>query len=126
MSPRTKPGPGAGQSAAGALFGGKARPARRRFDSLPNDLHQRPLPPQAVEFAVENLLPRAEVEFAGGDGHDDLAAHDGALQVGVGIILAGAVVRVGGVRLFWRELFQPALVVAVEPGFVVVDEDGGS
>ena len=61
---------------------------------LPNDLDQHPLAPAAVELAVEDLLPRAEVELALGDGHDDLAAHDLPLQVGVGVVLAGAVVVV--------------------------------
>ena len=48
----------------------------------------------AVELAVEDLLPGAEVELAVGDRHDHLAAHDLPLQVGVGVVLAGAVVVV--------------------------------
>ena len=36
--------------------------------SFPNDLHQHPLLPSSIEFPVENLFPRAEVEFAFGDG----------------------------------------------------------
>src|ERR1700689_1137675 len=31
--------------------------------SLPYDLDQRPLPPAAVEFTIENLLPRPEIEL---------------------------------------------------------------
>ena len=61
---------------------------------LADDLHQHALRPAAVEFAVENLLPRAEVELAVGDGDHDFAAHDLPLQVGVGVVLAGAVVAV--------------------------------
>ena len=62
--------------------------------SLPDHLDQHPLRPSAVELAVEDLLPGAEVELAVGDRHDDLAAHDLPLHVGVGVVLAGAVVVV--------------------------------
>src|SRR5207244_270545 len=55
--------------------------------SLSNNLHQHPFRPPAVEFAVENLLPRAEVEFAFGDRHDHFAAHDLPFVVGVGVVL---------------------------------------
>ncbi len=55
---------------------------------------RRPLLAAAVEFAVEDLLPGAEVELALGDGHHHLAAHDLAFHVGVGVVLAGAVVLV--------------------------------
>ena len=79
----------------------------------------------AVELAVEDLFPWAEVEPAGGDGDDDLAAHDGALEVRVGVVLA-AVVPVLIVGLLRREFFQPDLEVVMQAGFVVVDEDGGS
>jgi hypothetical protein len=34
------------------------------------------LAPAAVKFAVENLFPRAEVQFSLRDAHDDFAAHD--------------------------------------------------
>jgi hypothetical protein len=61
---------------------------------LPNQFHQHAIRPPPVEFAVEDLLPGAEVEFAGGDGGDDLAAHDLSLEMGVGIVFAGAVVAV--------------------------------
>src|SRR5262245_56439415 len=60
--------------------------------SLAEDLDQDSLRPAAVELAVEDLLPGAEVELAVGDGDDDLAAHDLPLHVGVGVVLAGAVV----------------------------------
>ena len=72
------------------------------------------LRPAAVELAVEDLLPRAEVEPALGDGDHDLAAHDLALQVGVGVVLAGPVVAVRGVRLVRRELLQPRVVIVVQ------------
>ena len=58
---------------------------------LPDDLDQHPLGSAPVELAVEDLLPRAEIQLPFGDRHHDLAAHDLALVVGVGVILAGAV-----------------------------------
>ena len=80
----------------------------------------------AVELAVEDLFPRAEVELAVGDGDDDLAAHDLAFHVGVGVVFAGAVVMVArGRRIEGGELLQPLLVVFVQPRLVVVDEHAG-
>lgn len=40
----------------------------------------------AVELTVENLLPRTKVEFAVGDGNDDLSTHNSALKVGISVI----------------------------------------
>src|SRR5262245_29659724 len=62
--------------------------------SLPDDLDQDPLGPAAVELAVEDLLPRAEVELPLRHRDHHLAAHDLALVVRVGVVLAGAVVPV--------------------------------
>jgi hypothetical protein len=79
----------------------------------------------AVELAVENLLPGAEVEFPLRDGDDDLPTHDLPLQVGVGVILAGAVVVVvGGVGVEGCELLQPHAEVMVQAALVVVDKNG--
>lgn len=47
---------------------------------LPNNLHQHPLPPSPVELVIENVLPRAEVQLAVGDGDDDFAAYDRVLR----------------------------------------------
>ena len=57
-------------------------------------IHPHSLVALAVELAVEDLLPRTEVELALGDRDDDFAAHDLALHVRVGVVFAGAVVRV--------------------------------
>ena len=79
----------------------------------------------AVEFGVIDLFPWAEVELAVGDGDDDFAAHDLALEVSVGVVFAGAVVLVltgGGMG---RELFEPCVVVFDEAGLGVVDVDAG-
>jgi hypothetical protein len=77
----------------------------------------------AVELPVKDLLPPPKVELPFGDGHDDLAAHDLPLQVGVGVVLAGAVVLVALRRRVERgQLLQPLLVVLVQARLVVVDE----
>src|SRR5258705_1622644 len=94
--------------------------------SFPDDLDQHALLAAAVELAVEDLLPRAEVELAAGDRHDRLAPHDLALVVRVGVVLARPVVMVAlraGIER--RQLLEPALVVLVEAGLVVVDEHTG-
>jgi hypothetical protein len=48
----------------------------------------------AVELAVEDLFPPPEVELALGNCYDDFPSHDLPLQVGVGVVLAGAVVAI--------------------------------
>ena len=58
----------------------------KREGSLPNDLHQHPLPPPPIELAVEDLLPGAEVEAVVGDRHDHLAAHDLPLHMRIGVV----------------------------------------
>src|SRR5579864_977169 len=94
--------------------------------SVTDDLDQHPLVAAAVELAVEDLLPRSEVESPAGDRHHHLAPHDLALVVSVGIVLAGAVVAVAlGAGIEGRELLEPALVVLLQSRFVVVDEDAG-
>ena len=67
---------------------------QRNFTSLPNNFHQHALAAVAVEFTVENLFPRAEIQFPFRDGHHDFAAHDLAFHVRVGIVFTGAVVLV--------------------------------
>lgn len=63
------------------------RPSHTRFDAsqsifigkcsflLPNHFHKHPLWPATVELSIENLFPRAEVEFPMGDGNDHFAYH---------------------------------------------------
>src|SRR6266542_6058891 len=43
---------------------------------LTDDFHEHPLAAAAIELAIENLLPRPKVQFALGNGHDDLTPHD--------------------------------------------------
>ena len=70
------------------------------------------------------MLPWAEIQRAVGDGDHDFAPHDGAFEVGVGIVF-GSVVRVLGVRMLGGEFFEPFFEVAVQAGFVVIDEHTG-
>jgi hypothetical protein len=46
-----------------------------RFPSFPDDLDKYPFRPVPVELAVENLLPRAEVQLALADRHDKGDSH---------------------------------------------------
>jgi len=90
--------------------------------SRTDDFDKHPLPAAAVEFAVEDLLPRAEIEFALGDRDHDFAAHDLALQMGVGVVFAAAIVAIGGGGGMGRQLFEPEFVIVMQTGLVVVDE----
>ena len=89
---------------------------------FPDDLDQYPFTAPAVELTVEYLFPRPEIEFTGGDRHDYFAPHDGAFEMGIGIILC-TVVGILGIRLLRRQLFQPLLKVGVQARLVIVDED---
>jgi hypothetical protein len=82
--------------------------------------------PVSVEFAVENLFPRPEVEFAFCNCDDDFAAHDLTLEMGVSVVFAGAIVSIGGCRRVRRQFFQPLLVVMMKSRLIVVDEHRGS
>ncbi len=93
---------------------------------LPNHLHQYPLGPLAIELAVEDLLPRAEVQFAIRDGHNDFPAHDLTFHVGVGVVFSGSVVGItlgGGIKR--GELLQPFFVVLVQARLIVVNKNPG-
>jgi len=92
------------------------------MSSLSYYLDQHSLFSSAVEFAVENLFPRAEIQFAFGDRNDNFAAHDLTLQVCIGVVFASTVVSIGVRRRMRREFFQPQLIIVMEAWFVVVDE----
>src|SRR6202030_573292 len=91
---------------------------------LPADyLNQDALGAAAVEFAVEDLFPRAEVELAVCDCDHYLAAHHLALMMRVAVVLAGAIVMIAlGARVVRRQPFEPSLVIFVKAGLVVIDE----
>ena len=91
--------------------------------SLTDDLHQYALFSSSVELAVEDPLPRAEVQPSVRYGDNDFTAHDLPFHVGVGIVFTG-IVAVLGHRLMGRQLFEPYVIVVVEPGLIIVNEDG--
>jgi len=99
--------------------------AKRGFGLLADDFYEDFFGSVAVEFAVEDLFPGAEIELAACDGDDDFAAHDLALHVGVGVVFTGIIVLVLRCRGVGGEFFEPFFVVFVQAGLVVVDEDGG-
>ena len=70
--------------------------------SLSYYLDQHSLLSSAVEFAVENLFPRSEIQFAIGDGDDNFTAHDLTLKMGVGVIFSSPVMSIGAGRSVWR------------------------
>src|SRR5689334_21701084 len=118
--------PTSSASAASTTSAARTSPTfeRRSTRLLADDLDQDLLVALAVELAVEDLLPRAEIELALRDRADDLAAHELALEVRVRVVLAGAVVGVGGrARVVRGELLEPLREVLVEARLVVVDED---
>jgi hypothetical protein len=59
--------------------------------SFSDDFYEHPLAPAAVELTLKDLFPGTEVKPASGHGYHHLAAHDLALQVGVGVVLAEVV-----------------------------------
>src|SRR5690606_7514904 len=85
---------------------------------LPDDLDEHALTTKAIELAIEDLLPRAEIQPASRDGDDHFAPHDGPLQMGVRIVLV-PIVLVLAVRFLWREMLEPFLKIAVQPALVV-------
>src|SRR6185295_4277835 len=65
---------------------------------LPEDLDDQPLGPPAVEFGVEDRLPRAEVEPSLRDRQHDLVVDEQVLPVRVAVVFSPAVVaEVAGV-----------------------------
>ena len=89
-----------------------------------HDLHDHPLFPLSIELRVEHLLPRTEIELPVGDRQHHLVAHDGALQVRIGVVLARLVMLVGEARR--RQLLEPYLKIMNQAVFPVVDEHTGS
>jgi len=76
-------------------------------------------------LSKEDPLPGAKVEATVGHRNHNLAPHDLALEVSVGVVLTRAVVLVlarGRVR---GQFLQPLLIVVVQPPLVVVDEHAG-
>ena len=90
-------------------------------DLFPNDLYEYTLVAFAVKFPVKYLLPRPEIELAVRNGDDNLAPHDRAFHMSVGVVLI-AVVVILVVRFFRREFLKPTLKVAVQTALIVIDK----
>ena len=61
---------------------------------MADDFDENSFAASAVEFVVEDVFPRAEVQLAVGDRYDDLAAHDLSFVVSVGVVFSGSIVQV--------------------------------
>ena len=91
-------------------------------DLFAYELNQDALPATTVELTVEDLLPGTEVQLTAGDRDDYLTAHDLPLQMGVSVVLAGAVVAIMADGLVRSQPLQPILIVLMEATFIIVDE----
>jgi hypothetical protein len=63
----------------------------RPCPSFANGFYQDPFLSPAVKFAVKDLLPWPEIEFAVCHCHNDFAAHDLPLEVGICVVLTHVV-----------------------------------
>ena len=92
--------------------------------SLANDLHKHALFTLPIELVVEDMLPRSKVQLPIGNRHHDLAAHDLPFVMSISIVLAGAIVMVTlGRRIERGQFLQPCVVVVMQAGFVVINEN---
>src|SRR3954454_5827257 len=101
---------------------------------IPYHLDHQPLRAPSVELAVEDRLPRPEVELSLGDRQDDLVVDQEVLEMGIAVVLAAAVMPlVAGVgkqlaRHIVRGLLpargsalvEPLERVLLKPGLIVV------
>jgi len=87
-----------------------------------NDLYQHPLTSPSIEFTVENLLPRAEIEFATCHCDDHLSAHDLTFHMCICIVFNRIVVAVLADGFVRYEFLQPFFVIVVKPNFIIVDK----
>src|SRR5436190_3414100 len=90
---------------------------------LAHDLDDDALLPAAVELGVEDLLPWTEIQPAVGDRQGHLMAHDGALQVRVGVVFSGLMMAI--IEAGRRQLLEPRLKVRDQAALPVVDVDAG-
>jgi hypothetical protein len=91
---------------------------------LANHLDQHSFGTSAVEFIVEDLLLGPKVELSIRNRDHDLPPHDLAFQMSVGVIFARPIMRISLRRCIKSgEVFQPLLIILVQSGLIVVDED---
>jgi hypothetical protein len=94
--------------------------------SLANNFYKHSLSPSPIEFAVEDLFPRAEVKLAASNGYHNFTAHYLAFHMGISIVLACVIVAIVVDRLVWSELFEPNGIVAMEAVLIIIYENRGS
>src|SRR5215467_3582843 len=97
-----------------------------QFRSFTHNFYENALFTTAVEFAVEYLLPGAKVQPPCANRDHDFPAHYLPFNVGIRIVLTGAIVQVICGRLMRGKLFQEFLVVLEQTALVVVDENRSS
>ena len=108
---------------AGFDFGADGTCSYFGMKLLSDDFDEHPFPSVSVEFAVEDLFPGAEMQFAFRYGDDCLASHDLAFVVGIAVVFAGTVMLITADWFMRGKFFEPALVVLVQSRLVVVDEN---
>ena len=91
-----------------------------------NYLNQYSFAASAIEFAVEDLFPRPEIKLAFGNRDDDFPAHYLPLEMGVSVVFAGPIVLIGACRSVRSKVFQPYVVIVMQPRLIVVDEHRSS
>jgi hypothetical protein len=106
----------------GKLVGLHDNMNRKMGRLLPDDFDQNPLLPPAIKLAVEDLLPRAEVELALCDGNNYLPPHDLPFQMTIGIIFT-SIVSILRNRFVWGKLFEPYFKVIVKARFIIIDKN---
>ena len=89
-----------------------------------NNLDEDAFVSAAVELGVEDLFPRAEVEFAFGDGDDNFAAENLAFEMGVAVVFAGIVMAVF-FDIVGSYLFEEFIKILDQAALVVIDVDAG-
>ncbi len=72
----------------------------------------------AIEFCVEDSLPRSQIKFSGGDGHDYFVMDQQRLQVRITVVLASLVVLV--VLAERSQVLQPLIDVFDQAALIVV------
>src|SRR5687768_15059770 len=105
----TPPTPTKGRSGYARLL---TSPSSGPRASHAQHFHDDALAAAPVELRVEHLLPRAQIQFAAGDGQHHLVSHQRSLQVCIGVVLTGAMVAI--VEAGRRQLLEPHLEVVDE------------
>jgi hypothetical protein len=93
----------------------------RALSLLPDHFHQHTLSATAIEFAIKNLFPWANIQLPFGNRDDHFSSHELPLDMRIAIVFTRAVVAIR--RLLWRHLFQEFIVISEQPRLVIIDID---